>query len=68
MKFLVDSLPYYGDFCPFANNQQCNTDQFNIEKCPRSWDKYFICSDDNPRECEHLKEIESLKVNINYEV
>ena len=48
MKFLVDELPYYEDFCPFAENY-C-TDAHLIE-CPRHWNKYKVCSDDNPHEC-----------------
>ena len=66
MKFFVDSLPYYGDECPLSD--KCNTNQFDNKNCPRFWDKYFICSKENPRECEYLKELESLKVNLNYEI
>ena len=68
MKFLVDTLPYYGDICPFAFSNVCCTNQFNIKNCPRYWDKYFICSDENPHECEFLKELDNLKVNIKYEI
>ena len=54
MKFLVDSLPYYGEYCPFQD--VCNTNKFDYKNCPRSWDKYFVCSEKNPYECEFLKE------------
>lgn len=56
MKFLVDELPYYGEDCPFASNGKCYA-FLKIDKCPRYWDKYKVCSDENPRECELLKEI-----------
>ncbi|WP_042258500.1 hypothetical protein [Butyrivibrio proteoclasticus] len=53
MKILVDSLPYYGDWCPFMDN----CPQFESD-CPRDWDKYKVCDDEeNPRECCYLKEI-----------
>lgn len=61
MKFIVDSLPYYGDECPFSAPKYdsicylCHEDR---AKCPRYWDKYFICSDDNPHECEYLIEFD----------
>lgn len=29
-------------------------------ECPRYWDKYKVCSDENPHECEHLIETEKL--------
>lgn len=51
MKFIVDSLPYYGERCPFFSI--CKTSSF---ECPRHWDKDTVCSDANPRECEWLKE------------
>lgn len=51
MKFIVDSLPYYGDICPFENLKICNQSD-----CPRNWSKYYVCSDKNPHECELLKE------------
>lgn len=53
MKFVVDELPYYGDDCPFYEMCQYST---YAEKCPRYWDKYKICSDDNPHECNLLVE------------
>lgn len=61
MKFLVDSLPYYGDWCPFANrfDMPNNCDDSGTDRCPRCWDKYKVCSEDNPNECYLLKEIES---------
>lgn len=54
MKFLVDSLPYYGEDCPMMLNNLCN-ESYGL--CPREWDKEFVCSDDNPHECLWLKEI-----------
>ena len=27
-------------------------------ECPRYWDKYKVCSDENPHECEHFIEME----------
>lgn len=56
MKFIVDSLPYYGGECPFSvlYDSICYENKTN---CPRHWDKEFICSDDNPHECKYLKEI-----------
>lgn len=50
MKFLVDKLPFYGEYCPFYEN--ClNNDTSN---CPRCWDKYDI--EDREHECCWLKE------------
>ena len=54
MKFLVDELPYYGGLCPFWMNDTCRPSD---DECPRFWDKYKVCSDDNPHECMWLKEI-----------
>ena len=54
MKFLVDSLPYYGEDCPMMLNNLCN-ESYGL--CPREWDKEFVCSDENPHECLWLKEI-----------
>lgn len=59
MKFIVDSLPYYGDECPFCvprYDSMCYISHNNRVKCPRYWDKDFICSDDNPHECNYLIE------------
>ena len=54
MRFLVDSLPYYQDYCPFQG--VCpNT---NTEYCPCCWDKEFVCSDENPHCCLLLREEE----------
>lgn len=53
MKFLVDSLPYYEDHCPFF--EMCWADK-KVGKCPRFWDKYKVCSDENPHECRLLIE------------
>jgi hypothetical protein len=56
MKFVVDQLPYYGEPCPFRT--MCSK---NVAKhdCPRYWDKYKVCSDENPHECERLIEMET---------
>lgn len=54
MKFIVDELPYYGEYCPFY--AMCKH-SINADKCPRYWSKYKICSDDNPHKCEHLMEV-----------
>lgn len=51
MKFIVDSLPYYMNVCPFSSI--CHADE---EDCPRHWDKHKVASDESPRECEMLKE------------
>lgn len=58
MKFVVDDLPYYGDLCPFST--MCS-DNANDDKCPRYWNKYKICSDDNPHECQLLTEITNIE-------
>mgnify|MGYP003546310052 CR=1 FL=1 len=55
MKFIVDILPYYGDECPFCNSI-CYENETN---CPRYWDKEFVCSNDNPNECEFLIEFDT---------
>ena len=49
MKFIVDELPYDEEFCPL----------YTIcwhHDCPRHWDKYKVCSDNNPHECLFLVE------------
>ena len=51
MKFIVDSLPYYWEDCPFE--LECKGTH-----CPRYWDKYEVTSIDNPLECEMLREME----------
>lgn len=48
MKFVVDELPYYDEYCPFW--KVCYNSAGD-DKCPRHWSKYKICSDDNPHEC-----------------
>ena len=58
MKFIVDSLPYYYDDCPYE--YCCHS---SIDGCPRYWDKYFVTSEDNPRECEWLKEYDTINKN-----
>lgn len=55
MKFIVDQLPYYEDFCPFWMTCSHNA---SADECPRYWDKYHVCSDENPHECQLLKEQE----------
>lgn len=57
MKFVVDELPYYGDPCPIW--MECSKNAKELE-CPRYWDKYKVCSDENPCECEHLIEMNKL--------
>ena len=58
MKILVDELPYYGDPCPFAYDYSeiCYLSRMSPE-CPRNWNKYKVTSNDNPHECELLKEV-----------
>lgn len=56
MKIIVDSLPYYGDECPFEDT--CPY-RLNETACPRYWDKYKVCNEcdeHNPRECFFLME------------
>lgn len=53
MKFIVDELPYYEEFCPLY--PMC-WDNANDYKCPRYWDKDKVCSNDNPHECQFLIE------------
>lgn len=53
MKFIVNELPYYEEFCPLY--QMCG-DNANDYKCPRYWTKDKVCSDDNPHECQFLIE------------
>lgn len=55
MKFLVDELPYYGEYCPFASEEKCYASVMAGE-CPRHWNKYKVDSYKNPHECELLKE------------
>jgi hypothetical protein len=57
MKFVVDELPYYNEFCPLY--LVCG-DNANDYKCPRYWDKYKICSGDNPHACKFLVEASNL--------
>lgn len=49
MKFLVDELPYYGKFCPFASKEKCYL-SIPLKECPRY-------------ECELLKEASFEKEN-----
>ena len=58
MKFVVDQLPYYGEPCPFGTMCSKNLPKYDYD-CPRYWDKYKVCSDENPHECEHLIEMET---------
>lgn len=55
MKFIVDRLPYYKEFCPFRT--MC-CDNASDDKCPRYWGKYKVCSDENPHKCKYLTEPE----------
>ena len=54
MRFLVDSLPYYREYCPFED--VCS--DTDTEYCPRYWDKEDVCSDENPHCCHWLRELE----------
>lgn len=64
MKFLVDTLPYYGEVCPFSNRFDAPIHCYSsVESCPRHWDKYKVCSDENPRECELLREVDMDALN-----
>lgn len=58
MKFLVDELPYYNEFCHFYG--ACC--QSGSQACPKTWDKYKVCSKNNPHECELLIELQALEV------
>ena len=57
MKFVVDQLPYYEERCPFWT--MCG-DNVSDDKCPRYWDKNYVCSDENPHECQLLIEAEKI--------
>lgn len=49
MKFIVNELPYYEEYCPLY--AECwDTD------CPRFWTKDKVCSDDNQHKCLFLIE------------
>lgn len=68
MKFIVDSLPYYMDSCPFNYIDSWGYTlcpyRDSKTKCPRYWDKEFICSNYNPHECNFLIEFDKfLKEN-----
>lgn len=54
MKFLVDSLPYYQEYCPFES--VCS--DTGTEHCLRCWDKEYVCSDENVHCCCWMKEEE----------
>lgn len=56
-KILVDSLPYYGDTCPFQN-VCCD---YETDECPIFWNKYKVCSEENTGECCFLKELKEDK-------
>ncbi len=45
MKFVVNQLPYYGELCPLWTMRSKNAKE---HECPRYWDKYKVCSDENP--------------------
>ena len=57
MKFLVDSLPYYGEFCPFEEGCYERALVEGHSDCPRYWSKDKVCSDENPGECRFLVEV-----------
>lgn len=58
MKFLVDTLPYYGDYCPFSTQSDASACCFASDsECPRYWNKEKVCSNENPHECELLREV-----------
>lgn len=63
MKFLVDELPYYNEYCYFQGFC-CMAKTAN---CPRVWDKYKVCSEENPHECELLIELQALKALPKYD-
>lgn len=54
MKIIVDQLPYYEEVCPFWKMCWYHA---NDEECPRHWDKYKVCSGENPHECHYLREL-----------
>lgn len=58
MKFVVNQLPYYGEPCPLGTMCSKNLPKYDYD-CPRYWDKYKVCSGENPHECEHLIEMET---------
>ena len=62
MKFLVDELPYYGEYCPFASKEKCYASVMTNE-CPRHWNKDKVDSYKNPHECELLKEASIYREN-----
>ena len=57
IKFVVNQLPYYGELFPLWTMCSKNAKE---HECPRYWDKYKVCSDENPHECEHLIKTEKL--------
>lgn len=68
MKFIVDSLPYNMNNCPFHYMDSWGYTlcpyKDNKTKCPRYWDIHFIYSDYNPHECNYLIEFDKfLKEN-----
>lgn len=50
MKFVVNQLPYYGELCPLWTMCSKNAKE---HECPRYWDKYKVCSDENPHRLLH---------------
>jgi hypothetical protein len=54
VKFIVDSLPYYGEECPFEQLELCYA--AGTKDCPRTWDKYKVSSKDTT-ECMYLLEM-----------
>lgn len=64
MKTIVDSLPYYGEFCPYAKSDFC-TDKSSLNFCPRFWSKHFIASENNPHQCSYLIDLEQALSEMN---
>lgn len=64
MKFVVDSLPYYREECPFKD--LCT--DFGNDNCPRYWGKYFVSSEYNPHECFKLIEFAYCSIEENKSV
>ncbi len=52
MKFIVNELPYYKNYCPL----EPTCPDGSSEECPRQWSKYKVCSNENSHECYFLRE------------
>lgn len=57
MRFIVDSLPYYREYCVIGGCGRCE-DSNNFQTCPRFWTKEQVKSRNNLGECRYLKEAE----------